>query len=119
MQKTKKDIERLYNKLMKDVAEKDFYKIDLTNRVNCYTCPKCKHITKTKDTDAGVTPMFFTCEDCGCSNAVSSMYRDIAPYLQPTIEWYRPTLEQVLKMKNEGLVEHILMGGLDFRKIKN
>ena len=57
-------VERKYKKLMQDVATSDYYKVDLSNRVNCYVC-KCGHITKTKDIDAGVTPMMFTCESCG------------------------------------------------------
>lgn len=113
------EVTRKYHKLLDDVATKDFYKIDLSNRVNCYTCsnPKCGHITKTKDVDAGVTPMFFECEVCG-SRATSSMYRDIVPDKQPTIEWYRPNLAQVIKMrKKPNLLDHILSGGLDYRKI--
>ena len=112
-------ITRQYNKLLNDVAKKDFYKIDLTNRLNCYTCndPKCGHITKTKDVDAGVTPMFFKCEICG-TKAISSMYRDIVPIQKHTIEWYRPSLNQVLKMrKKPDLLYHIFRGGLDSRKV--
>lgn len=114
--KTENQIEKSYNKLLNDVATNDYYKVDLTNRVNCYTCSNCHHITKTKDIDAGVTPAFFSCEECGGS-ATSSFYRDIAPNKRPTFEWYRPTLQQVFKM-SDGILEHILKGGLDYRKIK-
>lgn len=115
---TNNHIEKKYANLLKDIAENDFYKVDLTNRVNCYKCAKCGHVTKTKDVDAGVTPFIFECESCG-GEAHSSMYRDIRPSQQPTIEWYRPTLEQVIKMKNKPmLLDHILMGGLDYRPIK-
>ncbi len=114
--KSQREIERRYNKLLEDVKIKDYYKIDLTNRVNCYIC-SCGHITKTKDVDAGVTPMFYNCEKCN-GQARSSFYKDIAPNQQPTQEWYRPTLKQVLKMKtHDGMIEHILNGGLDIRKI--
>ena len=58
---SQREVERRYKKLLHDVQTKDFYKIDLTKRVNCYGCPACKHITKTRDVDAGVTPMFFEC----------------------------------------------------------
>jgi len=115
---TSKQIIRRYNKLIEDVATKDFYKIDLTNRVNCYTCSVCHHITKTKDVDPGVTPMFFPCEKCA-RTARSSFYRDIAPHLKPTIEWYRPTLAEVLtKRENAALLDHIFNGGLDSRPVK-
>lgn len=113
---SQRSVERKYQKLMEDVATKDYYKIDLTNRVNCYVC-SCGRITKTKDVDAGVTPFMFNCEKCG-GEARSTFYKDIAPDQQPTIEWYRPTLKQVLKMRNKpGMLDHILQGGLDDRKI--
>ena len=113
---SQREIERKYNKLLKDVETDDFYKIDLTNRVNCYVCG-CGHITKAKDVDAGVTPMMFSCEKCE-ETARSTFYKDIAPEQKPTIEWYRPTLKQVLKMrKNEGMLDHILQGGLDVRRV--
>ena len=113
---SQREIEKKYNKLLHEVKTKDFYtSIDLTNRVNCYRCG-CGHITKTKDVDAGVTPFMHRCEKCGAT-AYSTFYKDIAPDQQPTQEWYRPTLKQVLKMrKNPRELHHILMGGLDVRK---
>jgi hypothetical protein len=113
------DIKTGYAKLMKAVAEDDFYKIDLTNRVNCYVCQSCSHITKTKDIDAGVTPFIIRCEKCG-KEAQSTMYRDIAPHLNPTFEWYRPSLEETISRKDnpDFDLEHVLMGGLERRKIK-
>ena len=113
---SRREIKRKYNKLLKDVETNEFYKIDLTNRVNCYVC-SCGHITKTKDVDAGVTPFMHTCEKCG-QMARSTFYEDIVPEQQPTEEWYRPTLKEVLKMrKNEGMLDHILQGGLDVRRV--
>ena len=113
---SQREIERKYNKLLKDVETNDFYKIDLTNRVNCYVCG-CGHITKTKDVDAGVTPFMHKCEKCG-QMARSTFYKDVAPEQQATEEWFRPTLKQVLKMrKNEGMLDHILQGGLDVRRV--
>ncbi len=116
---SQREVERKYKKLLKDVATEEFYtKVDLTNRVNCYSC-KCGHITKTIDIDSGVTPFYFSCDKCG-EMATSSFYKDIAPSQLPTHEWYRPTLKQVLKMRRivwEGLLDHVLQGGLDSRKI--
>jgi len=114
---SQRKVERQYNKLITDVKTNDYYTdIDLTNRVNCYVC-ECGHITKTKDVDQGVTPFMFTCEACG-GTARSTMYKDIAPMKKPTFEWYRPKLKQVQKMrkKEEGLLDHVLRGGLDYRK---
>lgn len=112
---SQKQIKKKYGKLIQDVLNKDFYKIDLENRVNCYVC-KCGHITKTKDIDAGVIPFMFPCESCR-RLAVSTFFKDIVPEQKPTFEWYRPTLKQVLKIRDkEELVDHILCGGLDYRK---
>jgi hypothetical protein len=116
--KSQREVEKKYNELMQRVATDEYYKIDLTNRVNCYIC-SCGHITKTKDVDAGCTPMFHSCEKCGKS-ARSTFYKDIAPEKNPTQEWYRPSLSKVLKMrKNESLLDHILSGGLDCRNIES
>lgn len=116
---SQREVERKYNKLMEDVKTNDFYtKIDLSNRVNCYVCTKCNLITKTIDVDAGVTPFMHTCEHCG-EIAHSTFYKDIAPHLMPTQEWYRPTLDQCFKMRNkQGLLDHVLQGGLDVRKLE-
>ena len=116
---SQREVTRKYNQLLQDVATKDFYKIDLTNRVNCYRCKngKCGHITKTIDIAPGVTPMFFECEVCG-SQTTSTMYLDIAPTQEPTFQWDRPTLNEVMKFrKKPGLLNHILSGGLVVRKI--
>lgn len=107
---TKKHIAKLYANLLKDVATKDFYKIDITNRVNCYRCTQCQRFTKTKDVDAGVTPFIHKCEYCG-GTAQSTFYHDVAQSQKPTQEWYRPSLEQVLKM-DEWMRDHVLQGGL-------
>lgn len=113
--KGRKDVEHEYLRLQHDVATNEFYQTDLTNRTNVYTC-KNGHLTKTRDVDPGVTPMFYSCETCG-ESATSSFYRDTHPELEPTQEWFRPTLEQVLKM-DIGMREHVLQGGLDIRKIQ-
>ncbi len=116
---SQKEIQREYSKLLNSVATDEFYtKTDLTNRVNCYVCQSCHAVTKTIDVDSGVTPFIHSCENCN-GEAHSTFYKDIVPTRQPTQEWYRPTLQQVLKMrKDEGLLEYILKGGLDVRKIK-
>ena len=116
---SQRQIEKKYNRLLHDVATDVFYtETDLTNRVNCYTCQSCGHITKTKDIDSGVIPFMFRCEKCN-EIAYSSFFKDIAPNQKPTFEWYRPNLKQVLKLRNKpDQLEHILNGGLDYRKIQ-
>lgn len=115
--KSQREIKRLYDELMADVQTNNYYKVDLKNRVNCYTCA-CGHVTKTKDIDAGCTPFMHSCEKCG-GMARSTFYNDIAPNQMPTEEWYRPTLKQLMKMRNdEPMLDHIFGGGLDVRKIQ-
>lgn len=117
---SQREVERQYNKLMRDVATDDYYiKVNAESRVNCYICTSkdCQHITKTKKLDPGVIPMMFDCEKCGC-RAMSTYFKDYAPNQEPTIEWYRPTLIQVLKMRKRPMeLEHILKGGLAYRQI--
>jgi len=88
------------------------------NRVNSYSCA-CGNVFKTIDLDKGVTPFYKLCDVCG-NMARSNFYKDIDKNLKVTGEWYRPTLEKCLKMrnKNEDMLEHILNGGLEYRKIK-
>jgi hypothetical protein len=104
-----------YKKLMVKVKNDDYFKIDVTNRVNCYVC-QCGHVTKTRDVDPGCTPFMHTCEKCG-SMAISTFYNDIAPKQKPTQEWYRPSLEQFLKL-SPSMQSHVLSGGLDLRILK-
>ena len=114
---SKREIERQYNKLMLDVKTKDYYtKVDLSKRVNCYVCAN-RHVTKTIDIDTGVTPMFITCAVCN-GQATSTFYRDINPAMEPSMEWYRPSLKETLKIKSSYMLDHVLMGGLMIRKIQ-
>ena len=114
----KEEIEKRYSELISDVKTNEFYtKIDLTNRVNCYTCTKCRRTTKTKDIDAGVTPFIIGCSHCG-AEATSSMYHDNAPSLKPTQEWYRPELKELLDgSRSEAALDHVLSGGLELREV--
>lgn len=115
---SQREVERKYKALMHDVARSDFYKIDLTDRVNCYKCD-CGHTTKTIDVDAGVTPFMHSCEKCG-SMARSSFFKDINADAEPTQEWYRPDLKEIMKYRGkEHILDHIFNGGLLNRKIKD
>lgn len=106
---SQRSIERAYKKLDIKLADK--------NRINCYTCSHCGVITKTIDIHEGVTPMFNICVSCG-GRSVSSWYRDIAPDQEPTHEWFVPTLKELLKYRsNPAMIDHILKGGLELRKI--
>lgn len=113
---SQREVTKKYNEMLQHGEIKGEVK---PNRVNCYKCP-CGHITKTIDVDKGVTPFMHKCESCG-GTATSTFYNDIVPHQEPTEEWFRPTLEAVWKMrkKDDGMLDHILNGGLDLRKIKS
>jgi RNase P subunit RPR2 len=114
-----RELTRKYNELLKRVQEDDYYKIDLTNRFNCYICSNCDNIIKTKDIDAGTTPSMFKCKCCG-QYMRSTFYEDILPNRQHTIEWYRPTLKQMNKYRNNpSMLDHLLRGGLAYREVLN
>ncbi len=102
---------------------------------NVYKCPK-GHYTFTVDRDYGVTPFLIACEHRtylasqtkkGASfqcreRAQSSAYQFSDAYLksrygEPVLEFYRPTYEYYLTIKNESLKEHLEAGGLALRKI--
>ena len=108
--------EKEYNDLVKNFETSDYYRnIDLENRVNCYHCQKCGHITKTKDIDRGVIPFMRKCEKCN-NLTYSSFYEDIAPLQQIAEEWYRPKYDEYKKM-SISTQNHILNGGLVSRKV--
>ena len=120
-----KEVIKKYKQLIHDVQTKEFYtRLELESRINIYTCNK-GHRILTKDINAGVTPMFIICPECKSTDfedlAKSSMYRvhPLYSFGEPDLIWYRPSLEDVLKMnkkKNFGELEHVLNGGLLNRK---
>ena len=115
--KSQREIKRRFDKLMSDVATNEYYKVDLSNRVNCYVC-SCGHVTKTKDVDAGCTSFMHLCEKCHMM-AKSTFYNDVAPNKEATEEWYRPTLKELMKMRDDAAtLDHVFAGGLLVRRIK-
>lgn len=114
---SQREIERRYMRMLDAVRQA----APSTSRtgINCYVCQNkdCGHVTKTIDVDRGTTPFIYNCEKCN-AEAISTFYKDIAPEKEPSIEWFRPTLQQTQKYKsNPGMLDHILDGGLDDRKI--
>jgi hypothetical protein len=116
---TNKHVMRLYFALIQSVKTDEFYtSIDLSNRVNLYRC-KNGHEVKTKDIDPGVTPFIIPCPICHV-DAYSSGYRDKAARLKVTHVWFRPSLAALSKLNktHKMVVEHVLNGGLIYRKLK-
>lgn len=113
---SQREVKRQYERLMLDVKNDPYYKGDITNRVNTYSCVKCGHETQTKEVDAGCTPMSIQCKCGGISR--SHFYVGIAEK-EPEKEWYRPSIQEVLKLRNKPrILEHVLKGGLLLRDIK-
>ena len=115
---SQREVKRQYAQLEK-LCEK--HKEEFEERVgakNVYTCEK-GHTTTTIDADGGTTPFMHTCHECG-GIARSSFYNHpLKDKFEPVEEWYRPSLEECMKYRDQpGLLDHIFQGGLITRKIK-
>jgi hypothetical protein len=86
--------------------------------VNAYVCDTCGLSTITVDRVKGVTPMFMKCRaSAGCGGrAASQMYR-CDQSLEPTHEWYRPSVGEQHGMDSSTLA-HVRSGGLLLREIR-
>lgn len=106
----KVNIEEKYNELVKSIETKRMY--DGRGTVDRYTCDTCGHIIYTTYRDKGVTPYTMRCSRCGGTKYHDKTYdKKIVPNYVTVMDWYRPSLEDVLKM-SDGMIEHVLNGGL-------
>lgn len=106
----KKDIKKEYKKLVDGIEDSSMY--DGRGTVDRYVCDTCGHIIYTTYRDKGVTPFTIRCNKCGGVKVHDKTYeKNSIPSYVNIIDWYRPTLEQTLKM-SEGMIQHILDGGL-------
>lgn len=106
----REDIEKKYNELVKSIESKIMY--DGRGKVDRYTCDTCGHIIYTTYRDKGVTPFTIRCTRCGGTKYHDKTYdKKTVPGYVNVMDWYRPTLEQTLKMPDR-VIEHILNGGL-------
>lgn len=106
----KEDIEKRYNELVKEIEGKIMY--DGRGKVDRYTCDTCGHIIYTTYRDKGVTPFTIKCTRCGGTKYHDKTYdKKTVPGYVVVMDWYRPSLEDVLKM-SDGMIEHVLNGGL-------
>lgn len=106
----RKEIEKAYNKLIGEIEDRRMY--DGRNTVDRYTCEDCGYIIHTTYKDKGVTPFAIQCTRCGGTMYHNKTFdKKTVPGYVLIHNWYRPTLEQTLKMSN-GMIEHILNGGL-------
>lgn len=112
---TDKEITEHYEKMVIDIEESNIAGIQ--GKTNCYRCEGCERKTKYIYKNTGVTPFLKNCEHCGNTSKSSLMY-DIAPELEPAHEWYRPSLEETINLKDQIItLDHILNGGLLERPI--
>lgn len=82
--------------------------------INVYHCGSCGRDRVTINLDAGVTPMYLRCDQCG-GQSVSRWYR-VDQTLMPEYAWYRP---HNLRGFDAAMRDHIERGGLDLRKIES
>ena len=106
----KEDIEKRYNELVKEIEGKRMY--DGRGTVDRYTCDDCQMIIYTTYRDKGTTPFSMRCRRCGGTMFHDKTYdKKSVPNYVMVLDWYRPSLESVLKM-SEGMTEYVLSGGL-------
>lgn len=107
---TKEQIEKQYNKLVSEIEEKKMY--DGRGTVDRYICDTCGHIIHITYKNKGVTPFVMRCPKCSGDMVHKHTFKkDTVPGWVEVKNWYRPSLEEVLKM-DKGTTEHILNGGL-------
>ena len=104
----KRDIEKRYKNIIVE---------DNNGQTDTFLCQECNNIIRTKVTDSGLVPMGIECPFCG----KEAYHQDEDnPKIDITYEWYRPSLEEVLRMAEEKRlfsVSMILSGGLMRRKL--
>lgn len=102
-----KNIVNRYNEMVSTIEDANIY--DGRGVYNLYQCDKCDSFKMTLYGDKGVTPFMIGCK-CGGMMTHTKTYKSISERVG-FIKWVRPTLEQTLKLP-EGMIEHVLNGGL-------
>lgn len=98
------------------IADKDMF--DGRGKINMYSCIH-GHPTITIDKHKGRTPSILPCPICG-GEAKSWSYNlphSSVGELTPKYEWYRPSLEEFLRM-GQPTLDNILEGGLLLRELE-
>jgi ribosomal protein L40E len=107
----KEQIKKEYNKLVSEIEEKKMY--DGRNTVDRYICKRCGAHLYTTYIDKGVTPFTIQCRKCSLGTMMhdKTFRKETVPPYVVVLGWYRPTLEQSLKM-SDAAIHHVLQGGL-------
>lgn len=106
----------LYKQIVSKIEDTKLF--DGRGKTNCYTCQKCGKVIKCRDIDKGTTPFMITCEKCQNMMHSSFYMDDIYINVEVSHEWYRPSLEEFVKMEIQSEIQHVLNGGLLLRKIE-
>lgn len=110
----KKYIEKEYKKLVDSIENLRMY--DGRGTVDRYVCEKCGYTIFTTYRDKGVTPFTIRCSRCNGTMFHDKTYeKGQVPENLVIKDWYRPSLKETLKL-SEGMIEHILNGGLILEK---
>ena len=110
----KEDVKKRYDERVSKIEEVRMY--DGRGAVDRYICDTCGHMMHTTYKDKGVTPFTVRCPKCnGTMYHKKTFRKDTVPGWVDVKNWYRPTLEQTLRMP-EHTIEHILNGGLILEK---
>ena len=115
---TKKHIKTKYSSMLASIEQNKESMAEKKGMVNCYTCESCGHVQKLMYADTGVTPFIISCNVCTSGHSKSSFLRDTRPFVIAEQEWFRPSLEETLKLKSDWELEHVLNGGLLRRQRK-
>lgn len=102
----KRDIQKRYRNLLERYGGE-------SDEVFCYVCDQCGQVTKVRQIVKGMAPGGIECPYCH-GQAMMDIF-DAYPNITATYEWYRPELDEVLRMvENDKLytVNFILSGGL-------
>jgi hypothetical protein len=98
-----------------------YVKKETDNRINIYTCNKCKKSIITVDIVDGIIPFMIGCKATeNCNGDMYSSFYQVDQSLIPQYEWYRPSIEEYKhcsKLHQDFMKRHIEDGGLDIRKI--
>ena len=110
---TKKQIKLAYKDMLRRAADNVETSPEQQGLTNCYTCKNCHHVDKYYYADSGTTPMVVECTRCKKRGSFSAMMRDLLPLQTPNQEWFRPSLNDTLKMAgHKHMLHHVLNGGL-------
>ena len=115
MKITRNHITKRYNDMLKKYTPEKLQEFEKGVKTHAYECVK-GHRIMTIDINPGTTPVLIKCQQCN-NFATSQGYHKTKE--EPKIEWYRPTLKEVLKQISKGrwaMADHVLNGGLEKRK---